>query len=209
MLAYILSCPNKFYVDVGCHHPVRISNTFFLYQTGWTGLCIDANPCLISEFHRVRPKDTAECVCVGEKTGETTFVISQNPALSHVATDHIVQPSATNEDRRVLLSVKTLQQLFEEHDVPKQFGLLSIDVEGSDFAVLRSFDLHKWRPHLILIEIHSLDLERCAESEIVLFLRNAGYKIIGYNTYTAFFSDQRVVSSSANKLHSGSGGLLQ
>ncbi len=32
------------YVDVGCHHPIRYSNTLSLYLHGWRGVNIDANP---------------------------------------------------------------------------------------------------------------------------------------------------------------------
>ena len=34
---------NGFFVDVGCHHPSRINNTFLLYQLGWRGVNIDMN----------------------------------------------------------------------------------------------------------------------------------------------------------------------
>ena len=32
-----------FYVDVGCHHPRRYSNTALLYNKGWHGVNIDAD----------------------------------------------------------------------------------------------------------------------------------------------------------------------
>ena len=31
---------NGFYVEVGCHHPYRYSNTFMFYKKGWRGICI-------------------------------------------------------------------------------------------------------------------------------------------------------------------------
>ena len=30
-----------FYVDVGCFHPKKHSNTYFLYKRGWRGVNID------------------------------------------------------------------------------------------------------------------------------------------------------------------------
>src|SRR5262249_52403259 len=45
------------YVDVGCNHPVRLSNTYRLYLRGWTGLAIDANSTFEKEFVRRRPND--------------------------------------------------------------------------------------------------------------------------------------------------------
>jgi hypothetical protein len=46
-----------FYVDVGAHHPYRISNTYLLHQQGWSGINIDPNPETIAFFNRARPKD--------------------------------------------------------------------------------------------------------------------------------------------------------
>ena len=58
-----------------------------------------------------------------------------------------------------------------------------------DFAALKSFDIHRWRPYLIMIEIHGLDLETCGRNEIVTFLRSVGYKLVGYETTNAVFLD--------------------
>jgi len=162
---------------------------------GWSGLCLDANESLVRQFRRVRPKDRVDCVCVGEKAGEITFSISKDPALSHVVGNELVNPRASDEDRRVIIAVKTLSQIFDEHHVPTQFGLLSIDLEGYDFIALKSFDIHRWRPYLVVIEIHGLDLERCAENEIVAYLMNAGYKLVGFDANNAIF---RNLAAAAN-----------
>ncbi len=191
ILGHLLGCRSKFYVDVGCHCPNSKSNTYLLYQMGWSGLCIDANLSLVRRFQRVRPKDRVECVCVGEESGETTFLICNNPALSHVFGDGVPHSNANDEAYRVTVQVKSLQQLFDEHNVPRSFGLLSIDVEGSDLAVIRSFNIHKWRPYLIVVEIHddSLEFEQIDKNDIVVFLRSTGYNLVGYNNMNALFLD--------------------
>ncbi len=33
-----------FYVDVGAHHPMLYSNTYYFYKQGWSGINIDAMP---------------------------------------------------------------------------------------------------------------------------------------------------------------------
>ena len=40
---YFEKISNGFYVDIGCHHPKRFSNTYLLYKKGWKGVNIDAN----------------------------------------------------------------------------------------------------------------------------------------------------------------------
>ena len=46
-----------FYVDVGAHHPVRFSNTYFFYLRGWSGINIDAAPGSIRKFAWKRRRD--------------------------------------------------------------------------------------------------------------------------------------------------------
>ena len=39
-----------FYVDVGAHHPVRFSNTYYFYKQGWAGINIEPNPDSLAAF---------------------------------------------------------------------------------------------------------------------------------------------------------------
>jgi FkbM family methyltransferase len=189
LLHAVQGCHSNYYVDLGCNRATSLSNTYLLYQMGWHGLCVDANEEMVEAFRRARPKDRAICVCVGETAGEISFSIAKDPALSHVAGIETVHERAGEEVRRVTLAVKTVQDLLELNQVPERFGLLSIDLEGLDFIALRSFDIRRWRPYLILIEIHGLDLEQCGAHEIVKYLREAGYRLVAYNMTNAFFRD--------------------
>jgi FkbM family methyltransferase len=190
---YLADCSSRYYVDVGCGHPIRLSNTYSLYQQGWSGLCLDGNAGLIELFRRVRPRDDANCVCVGGHRGQAKFVISSDPALSHLA-DTAGPLSRRSEGEEHLVEVRTLAELFDAHRVPSRFGLLSIDVEGAEFAVLKSFDLEKHRPVLIVVEIHGLSLTSCAEHAIVADMRTCGYELVGYSVCNAFFLDRRSTS---------------
>ena len=56
-----------FYIDVGCFHPIRLSNTMFLYSKGWIGMNIDLSKRSIDLFNICRPKDTNLNFGVGSK----------------------------------------------------------------------------------------------------------------------------------------------
>src|SRR5262249_5075687 len=58
LIERLLGPRTGFYVDVGCHHPVRLSNTYLLYVQGWHGVAIDANAAFGPLFAEFRPKDT-------------------------------------------------------------------------------------------------------------------------------------------------------
>ena len=41
---------DTYYVDIGCHKPTALSNTFRLYRRGGRGLAVDGNPVLVKEY---------------------------------------------------------------------------------------------------------------------------------------------------------------
>ncbi|MCF8272801.1 MAG: hypothetical protein K9I95_03120 [Flavobacteriaceae bacterium] len=44
------------FVDIGCWHPTKGSNTYYFYLRGWKGICIDPNPQLGDLYKLYRPK---------------------------------------------------------------------------------------------------------------------------------------------------------
>jgi len=54
---FFLGKAKGFYVDIGAHHPVRYSNTWYFYRLGWSGINIDPLPGSKEQFEKVRPRD--------------------------------------------------------------------------------------------------------------------------------------------------------
>lgn len=142
------------YFDVGAHHPYNISNTALLYEFGWRGVCIEANPNLIPELQRGRPEDTVLNVGINTEQGQLDFYMiddySGRNSFDKATAEKFVHdyPQFTiNEIKSI--PVVTLDSLFEEIYVP---DLLSLDIEGLDFKVLESM---KARPKVICVEIES------------------------------------------------------
>ena len=51
---------------------------------------------------------------------------------------------------------RNFQQLLAEHEVPREFDLLSIDIDGNDYWVWNS--LIDWRPRVVVIEYNAFHL---------------------------------------------------
>jgi hypothetical protein len=64
--------------------------------------------------------------------------------------------------------------------------LLTIDVEGHDFRVLKGLDLNKCRPKVI-IEIHLMD--NIKKTEIYQYLSEANYSLKYFAVLNAYFVD--------------------
>ncbi len=171
--------PSGFFVDIGAHHPTRFSNSYWAYQRGWRGINIDAAPGSIAQFDRVRPRDTNIETCVSESPGQTEFFVFPEPALNTAGRTRKeameVATSATGQ--RVIVHADRLETVLAANlpgDV-SAIDFMSIDVEGSEMAVLRSNDWTRYRPRVVVIEVLSKVLDTLGESEEIRFLRGLGY----------------------------------
>ena len=68
-----------------------------------------------------------------------------------------------------------------------QIDVLSIDVEGYDFKVLRSLDIKKYSPKVIIIEDHHKKIEDILETDIFKFLVQNNYKLRSWSFYSLIF----------------------
>ena len=71
-----------FYVDIGAHHPKKLSNTYYFYKKGWRGINVDAKPGSMKAFDSARPGDINIETAVGCDPTPHTFYMFEDPALN-------------------------------------------------------------------------------------------------------------------------------
>lgn len=180
-----------FYLDVGCNDPIRDSNTFLFYLHGGSGICIDGNGKLIEQFKKVRPNDISLSELVSDVVEEVTFYLSNESRVSTISEETMISGSdrwSYNENEK--RKTKTLNEILQKHLPSNQeIHLLSIDVEGFDFKVLKSINLKKYQPRVIVIEIHEFELDYrfLQKNEIVTYLADYGYKLKYFAAMNAYF----------------------
>jgi len=182
-----------FYVDVGCHDPIRSSNTLSLYLHGWHGVNIDANPRLIERFRATRRRDIAVCAAISDREHDVVFHEFDDELVSTLSAEVLPewQGKWSKRGERVVRT-RTLDAVLREHLEPgTEIDLLSVDVEGHDLNVLCSIDLEVFRPKLIVVEMHHLDLPQLPHSPIHRHLQRRGFRQIGYDTLNGYFVDTR------------------
>jgi FkbM family methyltransferase len=187
-LSCILRSEPGFYVDVGCNHPTRNSNTFALYKAGWSGICIDANPGLIEQFKRLRPRDVSICAAISDEEREVVFTDFVNDAFSSLDAEHVAGWKTSRAiARQRTVKTRTLTAILNEIGAPPAFDLLSIDVEGHDANVLRSIDLDVYHPQVIVVEMHGFDINRPHENAIYRYLAARSYRLAGFLVLNGYF----------------------
>ena len=182
---------NGFYVDVGAHHPKRFSNTYFFYKKGWKGINIDAMPGSMNAFEKVRPRDINIEVPISSKKQKLKYYGFNEPALNGFSKELSEQRNNSRGYDIIFtrdLQTQTLQNVLDTY-LPKEqiIDFLSIDVEGLDFDVIKSVDLNKVRPRLILIEILSSSYHELINDEITTHLISNNYSIFSKTINTVIF----------------------
>jgi len=163
-IALNLPLPEKgFYVDIGCGHPFTTSNTAFLRDRKWEGLAIDGSPLWADEWKDI---PAFRCVIISDKSGEVLFKIDDdNPYWSRIA------------DKGSRRHALTIEEVLEIEDVGK-IDFLSVDTEGTELEVLKSFNFEYHDPPIIIVEYNAAHLpiiEHPFDSPIPWFMRGKGY----------------------------------
>lgn len=182
-----------FFVDVGCNHPIFLSNTYLFYKRGWRGICVDANEKLIHRYKYYRPKDHAVCALVSDTKETRTFYHLTNDVLSTTEPEFL--NSYLNQGQKFQTTVMdpvSLTVILDNARAPLRFDLLSIDTEEHDFHVLRSLDLAKYTPSIIIIEVEDFNPADPLTNPVVSYLASKNYKLEGFILTNLYFRKSTV-----------------
>jgi len=181
---YFKNKKSGFYIDVGCFHPIRYSNTMFLHSKGWMGMNIDLSKESIDLFKIVRPKDINLNFGVGSKNETLEYFYSKNVFLNNTFDiDFAKNFLKKDKIKKSTIEVKTLSCIIEEYSTETKIDLLDIDAEGFDFDVLKGINFEKYVIELIMIEVHNYDEKtKKIAKETLDFLTNKNFKLI-FGTY--------------------------
>lgn len=183
-----------FFVDVGAHHPYRFSNTYLFYQKGWSGINIDAMPDSMKAFKKVRPRDINLEIPISDQKQTLTYYAFSEPALNGFSKE-LSEKRAGLEHLKLLYTKEietfTLEEILDQHLPTNQsIDFLTVDVEGLDFEVIRSINLEKYTPKVILVEVLKDSLSTIDQNPMLAYLEAHGYALSAKTVNTAFFVHQ-------------------
>jgi len=185
---------SNYFVDVGCHDGVTMSNTLTLENLGWNGLLIEVEDELFEKAKKQRKnKVVNECVFSVndlEKTIEIPLneeIQEGNSLLIRIKDINSCQSSFQNQfknTKEFTKKTKTLTKIFEENNVPSIIGYMSIDIEGSDYDALLGLDFNKYIINFLTIEWGN---DKSYFERIKEFLESKKYKLHRINNWDAEF----------------------
>jgi FkbM family methyltransferase len=186
----ILSKKNGFYVDVGCHHPFRFSNTYLFYKKGWCGIGIDALPGTKKLFNRWRSRDITIEMGVSSEPGHLTYYAFNEPALNTFDSSLAKQRDGKNGYHLVKeFEVKTarLGDILKTLSCRRDIDFLTIDVEGFDLMALESLDWDAFHPKIVIAECYVERLDFISDDQIFKFLHSKGYEAFAKTGHSVIF----------------------
>jgi FkbM family methyltransferase len=181
-------CNKGVYVDVGAYHPVKFSNTHALYKRGWRGINIDMDPVKIEAFSLARTDDVNVCAAISdEKQTKEVYNFSTYGLTS------TIDPAFAATEGHQPISVRTVETTtlndVLEHSpyASQEIDLLSIDVEGHDYEALRSIDIGKYKPKIIIVETTLSSIREVIDSAIFRYLEERDYRLVGWTHFSLIF----------------------
>jgi FkbM family methyltransferase len=167
------------YLDIGANHPYFLSNTAFFYEKGSSGINVEANPLLISNFEKYRSRDRNLNIGIDKTEGELDFFIMEDDTLSTFSPlerDNLIRSGKSlKEVKKVrLVTVSKLLEAYSNNIFP---DFLSLDVEGLDLDILKSIDYSKSTPKVICVEAAEYSAKGTGRrrDELVDFLAGNNY----------------------------------
>lgn len=186
-----------FYVDIGAHHPIRFSNTYKLYNSGWRGINVDATPGTMVLFNKIRPRDINVEIGISTANCKLDLLVFNAPKGLTSATNTFKKERSKlipNEAYKVItVDCITLTELLEQKlpESTTQIDLLTIDIEGLDLEVLKSNNWDKYKPKVIIFEIHRNSNYKLELDHIKQYLSPFGYSLYSmlYNSHIFMLND--------------------
>ena len=140
------------YVDVGANEPRHLSITASLYDLGWRGLLIEADPDHAEQLRIHRPADTVVECAAADHDGSLEFHRVPGTGLGTLDRGEAQEAAARGFATSVLtVPARRLNGILDDQLVT-QVHFMSIDVEGAEATVLAGLDLQRHRPWVMCIE---------------------------------------------------------
>lgn len=190
------------YVDIGAHHPYQLSNTYLFYKQGSSGVCIEPDLKIYKLLKYKRGRD--ECLNVGIGTRKlqkanyfimTSGVLNtflENEANNYESSDNYGEQKIESVIKVPLMTINDLNRKYFK----KNPHLYSIDTEGMDYDILRSFDFTRYRPTVFCVETIRRTGPKSVKKnyQLISFMKSVGYTIFADTFINTIFVDKKTLT---------------
>jgi FkbM family methyltransferase len=174
-----------YFIDSGASNGLRGSNTKLLESAfGWSGICIEPNASLFAELVRNRNCVCLNC-CLYDRAGTVDFLEAAGVLggiLAEYDPDHLRYARAAAGEsvtgrggpEAVSKPARTVRSVLRGCGAPRVIDYWSLDTEGSELAILKSFPFSEYFFRVLTVEHNRTP----AREQIRRFLERREYRWI-------------------------------
>lgn len=169
---------NGFFVEFGAVNGLHNSNTWMLEtQFGWDGIVSEPSRRWHNDLKRNR-RCKIDLRCVWIETGKTITFGDTGDWMGGNTITLFSDSDGNNRKFTDIYEVETvsLDDLLDSHEAPSYIDFLSIDTEGSEFEILKSFDFSRYGFGIVLVEHNHTEPKRGSIRE--LLVDNGYYQVL-------------------------------
>jgi len=147
-------------VDVGANGRAGSNSYDLLTDYGWKALLIEANPHLVSRIRSEFGNAAYDLVCcaIGITPGSKTLHLGIDDQISSLRSERVANWGAVTGS--VDVTVRRLPDVLDENRIPRDFDILSLDIEDADADVFNDLvSTSSYRPRWVVIET-ALELDK-------------------------------------------------
>jgi len=142
-----------FFCDIGGNHPLKINNTLYFEELGWSGIAFEPLPHMSALWAEQR-KAKLFPFALSDSEGIVTFTVVKNSTgwedmLSFVKETRDIDYGYETEEIQV--QTKIFRDIVIQENI-KEIDYLSLDVEGHELNVLKGIDFDSIRVNVLSIE---------------------------------------------------------
>lgn len=189
------------YLDIGANEPRYISNTYYFYLKGSRGVLVEPNPYLYRKLKILRPNDTVLNTGIGISNsteadfylfpnyanGLSTFSEKEAKHWQEVGMKGLGKIPIEKVLKIPLIKINDILQLYFKTKIP---NFISIDIEGFDFEILKTFDFTSYQPEVFCIETLAYDemQQGYKTKDTIDFMLSKGYDVYADTRVNTIFS---------------------
>lgn len=182
-----------FYLDIGAHDPVKISNTYLFYRLGGRGITVEPNSQMAGRHRRIRPRDTLiQAAVTGTPQEYLRFFHFDASSMSTADSEQAERLQA--EGKFKLLRTEEVPAVDPGKLAERLNGqcvdLLSIDIEGEQYSIVEGLIKRNVSPLFICCE--TIDYDGGAtvrkNNELIASIKSLGYDVFADTLINTIFS---------------------
>jgi len=184
------------YLDIGANHPIDLSNTYHFYEKGYRGVLVEPDIRICEKINQMRPDDICLNIGIGfDEQEEADFYLMDNDVFNTFSKEEAEKFQNKNgfkiEDV-IKVPLKNVNNIIEKYFKTCP-DFVSIDTEGFEMEILKSFNFEKYRPCVFCLETWNFEVDNCYKrQDIIDFMITKDYEIFADTQINTIFKDKKV-----------------